>query len=405
MIRELPPTAGLPLVLGDLFGSGAEADARLAATLGHEGPILVSSGAGGLWLALETLKSLRPERRVVVLPGFTCPLVALAVQQAGLLPRLCDTRAGHFDLDPDALRRTCGEDTLAVITTHLGGRVADAAGATAIAHAAGAYLVEDAAQALGASTASGPVGLAGDIGVFSLGAGKGLSIFAGGLLVAKDARIRDALRAVEARWVPSLPGLESARMLQVLGLWALYRPAGLWFAYGRPLRAQLARGDLVGALAERFDPRIRVHRVGPWRRGVAARAARRLAGFLDAGRERAARIIPRLESIAGVEVLRDAVGDIGSWPYFLLRLPDEASRDRALDVLWTAGLGVSRAFCHALPDYPELAGFLGHADLPQARDFAARTLTVTNSPWLREDELERILAALRAACQAGSVSK
>jgi dTDP-4-amino-4,6-dideoxygalactose transaminase len=115
------------------------------------------------------------------------------------------------------------------------------------------------------------------------------------------------------------------------------------------------------------------------------------------GRERARRLIPRLEAVAGVTVLQDGAGDDGTWPYFLLRLPGAVQRDRALATLWRAGLGVSRAFCQALPDYPELRGILGEADVPQARDFAARTLTVTNSPWLQEAELERICAALEAA--------
>lgn len=397
MIREIPPTAGLPLVLADLLPVAGEPDTALADTLQLPAPLVTSSGAGALYIALEALKSLHPSRRVVVIPAFTCPLVALAVNQAGLEARLCDTLPGHFDLDPAALRAQCRPDTLAVITTHLGGRVADAAGAATIAHDAGAFLVEDAAQALGAHTQGHSVGLSGDVGIFSLGAGKGLSIYAGGLAVAKDASVRHALQAAYERLSPARPLREAWRALQTIGLWAAYRPFGLWFAYGQPLRKALAAGDPVGALSERFAPRIATHRVGRWRRHVALHAAHRLTDFLDAGRERAKRRIRHLEGIAGISVLGDLPGDNGTWPYFILRLPDEARRDAVLAELWTAGLGVSRAFCHALPDYPELTGILGKADTPQARDFAARTLTVTNSPWLSDREFERICRTLGAA--------
>jgi dTDP-4-amino-4,6-dideoxygalactose transaminase len=81
-------------------------------------------------------------------------------------------------------------------------------------------------------------------------------------------------------------------------------------------------------------------------------------------------------------------------------MPDAASRDAALAALWTSGLGVSRLFIHALPDYGYLRGIVPAADLPHARDFAARSLTITNSPWLRDDEFARIVGQLRRALGA-----
>ena len=397
MLRELPPTAGLPLRVGDLLrGGGSTADA-LAAELGLPTPIVASSGAAALWILLETLKRQRPGRGSVVVPAFTCPLVALAVAQAGLRVRLCDTRPGHFDLDLAQLRAHCDGDTLAVVTTHLGGRVADAAGAAAIARAAGAYLVEDAAQALGARSAGRSVGLAGDAGFFSLGAGKGLSIYAGGLIVAADATLHAALAQRAAELAPARPLREAWRCLQVIGLALLYNPLGLVPAYGTPLRRGLARGDVIGALSERFAPRILAHRMGRWRLGVARRAAKRLGGFLEAGRERAQGRRERLRAIPGVTVLDDAPGDEGTWPVLLVLLPDEARRDRALAALWRTGLGVSRAFAHALPDYPELASVVPQSGVPHARDFAARSLTVSNTHWMSERDFARILAAISGA--------
>src|SRR6185437_100016 len=50
------------------------------------------------------------------------PLVAIAVHQAGLELQLCDLRPGHYDMDPQALRTTCDERTLAILPTHLAGR-------------------------------------------------------------------------------------------------------------------------------------------------------------------------------------------------------------------------------------------------------------------------------------------
>ena len=397
MVRELPPTAGLPLQFSDLLPDFGRPSATLEATLQLPPALLVSSGAAALWIVLDALQKLRPGRTVVVVPAFTCPLVALAVQQAGLALRVCDTRPGHFDLDFDRLRALCGPDTLAVITTHLGGRVADDAGAAAIAKNAGAYLIEDAAQALGARIDGRNVGLAGDVGFFSLGAGKGLSIYAGGLIVAQDAALDAAIRRSHVRLERRMPLRESWRCLQLLGLALLYNPVGLVPAYGQPLRRALGRGDVIGALSERFAPRIVAHKVGRWRRAVARRAALRLPSFLRAGETRAHNRLQRLEAIPGVAVLRDAASGQGTWPCFILLLPDATRRDRVLAGLWTIGLGASRAFAAALPDYPQLATCVPATAVPNARDFAARTLTVSNSHWMTERDFDAVCTAIARA--------
>ena len=101
-----------------------------------------------------------------------------------------------------------------------------------------------------------------------------------------------------------------------------------------------------------------------------------------------------LSAIPGISVVDDIPGSQGTWPYFLVLMPTRESRDSALHVLWQAGLGVSRLFIHALPDYPYFTSYFDNAQTPNARDFAARTLTITNSPWLEERDFMRINAIL-----------
>jgi dTDP-4-amino-4,6-dideoxygalactose transaminase len=96
-------------------------------------------------------------------------------------------------------------------------------------------------------------------------------------------------------------------------------------------------------------------------------------------------------------VFDDAPGQQGVWPFLLLTLPNEAARDAALNTLWTAGLGVSRLFIHALPDYDYLREIVADTPLPNARSFAARSLTITNSPWLDDATFESICLTLERA--------
>ena len=394
--HELPPTAGLPLRPGDLRpGAPALAD-NLAALLGTPPLQLECSGTAALLLALTTLRELQPQRRRVVVPAFTCPLVAIAVRQAGLELELCDLRHGHCDMDPAALRAACDERTLAIIPTHLAGRVADVDDALAVARQVGAYVIEDAAQALGARRDGVSVGLAGDIGFFSLAAGKGLSIYEGGLLLARDPSLRERLARTAARLVPHNSGMEWKRRIELLGYAALYRPRGLRLAYGNPLHRALRRGDPVAAVGDDFPLTIPLHRVGRWRQAVGAHAAVRLPAFTDQLSAQAQRRLPRLRRIGGVELLDDPAGAHGTWPFLLLLLPDQESRDAALDQLWSSGYGVSRLFIHALPDYAYLAGIVPARDVPHARDFAARSLTIGNSPWMTDVDFEAACGALEA---------
>ncbi|HDS1037994.1 TPA: DegT/DnrJ/EryC1/StrS family aminotransferase [Stenotrophomonas maltophilia] len=395
--RELPPTAGLPIQASDFFPGGGDLVDILAAQLGTPPLQLTCSGTHALLIALRTLRQRAPRRDTVILPAYTCPLVPIAVHSLGLRVQLCDTRPGHFDFDPGQLARLADARTLAILPTHLGGRVADVELACEVAHAAGAWVIEDAAQALGARVGNNSVGLRGDIGFFSLAAGKGLSLHEGGLLVSGDDDLRHALAGHADAHVRFSLRWELLRSMQLLGLAACYRPSLLSLVYGNALRSALRRGDVENAVGDVFPLQIPQHRVSRWRQNVGAHAARRLPAFLQASRLRALQLRVQLAQVPGVEVVDGLPGTGGTWPMLMLLLPSQRARDAALDALWSRGLGVSRMFVHALPDYAYLQGVVPATPVPHARDFAARMLTLGNSAWQTPQDTATLLAALARA--------
>lgn len=397
---ELPPTAGLPLRFSDFIRSPARPFTQgLTDCLGLPDPILACSGTAAMVVALHTLQKRAPGKTEVVIPAYTCPLVPLAVKLTpGLLAVPCDTLPGGIDFDPEKLASLCTPQTLAVVPTHLGGRVADVATAREAANRHGAAVLEDAAQALGATDGPKSVGLVGDAAFFSLAAGKGLTTYEGGILCAKDPALRAELAAVAARLLRPSLYWAIRRTLELFGYAALYAPSRLGFVYGRNLRRMLDAGDEEAAVGDRFAlSDIPLHRLDGFRRRVAANALERLPDFLKNGDVRARRHVPALNALKDVRVIADRPGTKGIWPFFMVVLPGREQRDRALGKLWRTGLGVTKLFVRSLPEYAFLTSSLGggRGECPNAKDLADRMLTISNTHWLCDDDFAHIADTLR----------
>ena len=391
--KEIPPTAGLPTQWADLIPVGRRLEEDLANFLQVPATQIECSGTSALVITLSTLQR-NSQRNKVIIPAYTCPLVALAIIHCGLVPVLCDVSPGSFDFCPNQLQALCDNNTLAVIATHLGGRVADLGTIMNIAQAHGMTVIEDAAQSLGAQWQEKPVGSIGDAGFYSMAVGKGLTTYEGGILIARDESLRQQLRQTSQEIIAFSAKWEIQRTLELLGYTLLYRPYGLTLAYGFPLRRALKQNQLIEAVGEDFSFDIPLHTMGEWRKNIAANALTRLPWFMAQLNAQATRRKIRLAEINGITVLDDAPGNQGIWPYFMILLPSEQARDAALAQLWPAGLGVSRLFIHALPDYPYLQASLSTDNMPNARDFAARMLTVSNSRWMDDAAFETVCDVL-----------
>lgn len=396
---DVPPTAGLPARWRDFLPARHTLGEALAGLLGIPQPIPCCSGTAALVVALTTIAA-GSARRTVIVPAYSCPLVIQAIAHCGLQAKICDTAEGRFDFDLAALDSMADEQTLAILTTHLGGRCADAAAARAIAHRVGAMLIEDAAQGLGARKGGITLGLIGDIGFFSLAAGKGLTTFEGGVLFSAVPELHARLAEHSVALLPKRRGWELRRCLEFLGYALFYRPRLLPYVYGIPYRRAVRNEDWLSAAGERFAASIPLHALGTWRQHRAARASVRLPAHLRATAATARMRRDALEDIGGLRVLGDAAEETGTWPFFMMLCPNRRMRDAALAALAPLGFGVGRLFVSALNDYADLAPHFLPEDrsvsaTPHARDFAGRLLTVSNSPFLSDAAFAVIVEKLR----------
>lgn len=390
---EIPPTAGLPMIWRDWLPTTKDLSVTLAKMFNLPPLIIECSGTASLIIALKTLADM-PEnkgRTEVVIPAYNCPLVVLAIAHCNLTIKLCDIQKNHFDFDFDCLNQLLNEKTLAVIPTHIGGQIANVKKCVEIAHKKGIYVIEDGAQALGSSA-----GENGDITFFSLAVGKGLTLYEGGLLTARNDKLRAALKKTHEKEVKSHFFFELKRIAELFGYFIAYRPQLLPLSYGFPRRKELEKGNFEEAVGDLFDKNIPIHQLSRFRARRGANATTRLGAFLDDTKKQAELRIRKLETIPKIQIVKGLNDATNIWPFIMVLMPDQICRDRALRTLWPSPLGVTRLFIHSLDKYHYLQPYLNHPfSAANANDFAARTLTISNSLWLDNAGFDMICEQLR----------
>jgi dTDP-4-amino-4,6-dideoxygalactose transaminase len=152
--------------------------------------IAVASCTAGLMLVLRAAELTGD----VILPSFTFAATAHAVAWNGLRPVFADIDPSTLTLSPDAVARSIGVRTTAVLATHTFGTPCDVEGLAEVAGRSGLRLFFDAAHAFGTRTASAPVGRFGDAEVFSLSPTKVLLSGEGGIIATNDDLLAERCR-------------------------------------------------------------------------------------------------------------------------------------------------------------------------------------------------------------------
>jgi len=165
---------------------------ELAASLGVEHVVLVSSATAALMLALHAL-GVGPGDEVLV-PSHTAFPTVEAVFQAGATPVFVDTDS-TATLDAAGLEPRVSARTKLILPVHLYGQPCDLDAILAVARKHGLAVLEDCAQAQGASYRGRRVGSFGEVAALSFYPSKNLSTLGdGGAVVTRDKGVADRIR-------------------------------------------------------------------------------------------------------------------------------------------------------------------------------------------------------------------
>jgi len=186
---------------GEISSSGrfvAEFEERWAAYCGRRFGVAVVNGTAALQLAVALLELNRGDE--VILPTFTIISCALAIINAGAVPRLVDSDPRTWCMSVDDVHRAIGRRTRAIMPVHIYGHPVDMDAILDLADRHDLTVIEDAAEAHGAEYRSSTdgrwrrCGSFGAISCFSFYANKLVTTGEGGMLVTDDPQLAERAR-------------------------------------------------------------------------------------------------------------------------------------------------------------------------------------------------------------------
>jgi perosamine synthetase len=325
------------------------------ALAGTSEAVAVSSGTTALVLALQAL-GVGAGDQVITSP-FTFAATLNAILEVGATARFVDID-DTYTIDTAEVATTIEERTRVVMPVHLYGQPADMDGLHRALTDRPIVIVEDAAQAHGASFRNRPAGSFG-VGCFSLYATKNLTAGEGGVVTTSDGELAARMRVLRnqgmrARYEYEVPGHN-------------YRMTDLQAAVAVP---QLA------ALAAQTEQR----------------------------RHNARRLSEGLAGVPGLALPMQVSGRCHVWHQYTVELLDDASVDRLTlaEELARRGIGSGVYYPRLVFDYdcyrhhPNVVV----ADVPRARRAANRVLSLPVHPYLSEQDIDRIIGAVREVLHA-----
>lgn len=160
-----------------------------AEAFGAKYAISVNSNTSGLFTAIGAC-GLGPGDEVIVSP-YTMSASAIAPVMYGAVPVFADIHEDNFCMDPKSIEEKITPRTKAILVVHIFGNPARMDEIMAIARKHNLKVIEDCAQAPMAKYKGTPVGLIGDLGIFSLNYHKHVHTGEGGVIVTNNEEIAE----------------------------------------------------------------------------------------------------------------------------------------------------------------------------------------------------------------------
>ncbi len=261
MIPRFRPWIGLGELIA-AFRPGPEPvrqfEEEFAKCFGAPEALSFSYGRVALWAFLQAVEVKDSE---VLIPAYTCSVVAHAVTLSGNEPKFVDVDAGTYNMSFEAFEAAITERTRAVIPTHLFGRPMDTHRLAEIVRSAEEryghriWVIQDCAHSFGAAHDGEDVCRFGDAALYALNISKVMTAIFGGMMTINDPDVSARVREWRDRELRK-PGLRKSwlrRIYLLASTVAFSRPIyGLtWFLQHRT--------NALGQLTDAYHLDERIH--------------------------------------------------------------------------------------------------------------------------------------------------
>jgi perosamine synthetase len=347
-----------------------------------------NSGRSALYYSLLALsKIVSPNRNRVIIPAYTCFSVTSAVVRAGLIVELVDLVPDTLDYDYDKLAQVDPGNILAVVGCNLLGVLNNWDKLRSYAKSSRCFLIDDAAQSMGSSFNGNPSGSLGDLGFYSLGRGKNLSAYAGGILITDNENIAEEIQKEIENLPVAGPAAELKAALEIGLYGAFLRPWLYWIPNSIPF---LHLGETT------FDPNFTIGGLSHLQQAACLVLLTKLEILNETRRRNAL-------SLGNALLLNDRIRIPGfniERPPIYLRLPlllkNKHIRDMTLHELRNRGIMASTMYPSTIRKIPGIEKHLtsGNNDYPGADEIVERLLTVPTHSYLNAKSMRNIISVL-----------
>ncbi len=405
MIPRLKPALGweeLRSLIGGHKGAVQRFEQTFADMFGARSAVAFPYGRSALW---ALFRALGIEGAEVIIPAYTCVVVAHATVLSNNTPRFVDITLDDYNMDLDQVEAAISARTRAIIATHLFGYPLDVERLKRIVAAAETrygqkiWVVQDCAHSFGTRWRGRLVCNDGDAALFGLNISKMITSILGGMITTNDPILLQKLRSFRDEHFVRPRLLKSVRRL--LYLLAAY-PAFYEHVYGGVLWLE-ERTPLLDPFTKAYHLDNQIHFPPDYldlmldlEANVGLVQLRKYPEIVRRRRENATFYDTQLRNTTGIQL--PPLVDGATYSHYVVRAAD---RGALLAACHAEGVQLGTLIQYSIPETPPYRRYKGSDSFPNSRYASKNMLNLPVHAGVRMSTLAQVVATLSSQSSCG----
>ena len=349
-------------------------------------------GRSALW---ALFKALGIEAAEVVMPAYTCVVVAHAIVLSGNRPRFVDISLHDYNMDLSQFAEAINEHTRAVIPIHLFGYPMDVDAVDEIVCAAEAryghkiWIIQDCAHSFGARWKGKLVCNQGDVALYGLNISKMITSVFGGMLTTNDAALAEIMRSWrDAHY--SQPSLAKIifRRLYILAVYPAFQEKLVgfvhWLGEKTPILDRLTKAyhldEKIHFPPDYLDQMLAIEAQ------VGLAQLKKYSEIVHKRKEHTQYYFENLQGLAGLEV--PPLVDGATYSHYVVRVPD---REKTLKEMASRSVQLGQLIEYSVPHMEPYQRYASGKQFPNSLLCSQKTINMPVHAGLQSKQRERVV--------------